>query len=577
MNVLPRKSHQDVSLVLCGAAGQGVQTIEEILVKSLHDGGFHVFASREYMSRVRGGNNSTEIRVSREPVNAFVDRIDLLLPLNQGVRQNIRERITGETVIIGDKEELGDELTDTAGEFIDVDLLEKGRNIGGKVYAGVVAAGIAASLFGIDRSVLYGFFEKRFEGREEILEKNKKAVDVGYEIGEKMRKDGSLDISLQEKGDSAGSVVMNGTDAVSLGAVAGGCDFVTSYPMSPATGVLTFMAKQSHRFEIAVEQAEDEIAAINLALGAAYGGARAMATTSGGGLALMSEGVSLSGITELPVVLHIGQRPGPATGMATRTEQADLEFALHAGHGEFPRAIFTPGSLEDAFYLAQQAFNLAAKYQTPVFVLTDQYFLNSYYDVVPFDTKGLVIEKHLVESTEEYQRYVITEDGISPRSVPGYGKGMVGTDSHEHDADGHAQEDFHLRKAMVEKRLRKMKGLQEEAVPPKLIGSEEYDNLVVAWGSTRHIVEEAVNTLGRNDTAVLHFSQVFPLPAVTVDHLKKAKKVIDVEGNATGQLAGLIRRETGFEIKDMILHYTGLQMSVETVADELRKRLPQGV
>ncbi|MGC9489607.1 MAG: 2-oxoacid:acceptor oxidoreductase subunit alpha [Thermovirgaceae bacterium] len=577
MNVLPRKGHRDVSLVLCGAAGQGVQTIEEILVKSLHDGGLHVFASREYMSRVRGGNNSTEIRIAREPVNAFADRIDLLLPLNRGVRRNIRERITGETIIIGDKEELGEELTDTEGQFIDVDLLEKGRKIGGTVYAGVVAAGIVAGLFDIDRSVLYGFFEKRFKNREEIIEKNKKAVETGYEIGTKLKEDGLIEISLPGKGNSRGSVVLNGTDAVSLGAVAGGCDFVTSYPMSPATGVLTFMAKHSHRFGIAVEQAEDEIAAINLALGASYGGARPMATTSGGGLALMSEGVSLSGITELPVVLHIGQRPGPATGMATRTEQGDLTFALHAGHGEFPKAVFAPGTLEEAFYLTQHAFNIAAKYQIPVFILTDQYFLNSFYDVPPFEMKDLAIRKHLVESTEDYQRYVITDDGISPRSVPGYGKGMVGTDSHEHDADGHVQEDFHLRKAMVEKRFRKMKGLEEEAVSPSLIGPEDYENLVVSWGSTRHIAEEALGVLGRKDTALLHFSQVYPLPAKTVGYLKRARKVIDVEGNATAQMAALIRRETGFEIPERILHYTGLQVSVEVVAEELRKRLSRGV
>jgi 2-oxoglutarate ferredoxin oxidoreductase subunit alpha len=302
-----------------------------------------------------------------------------------------------------------------------------------------------------------------------------------------------------------------------------------------------------------------------------------MATTSGGGLALMSEGISLGGITELPVVIHVGQRPGPATGMATRTEQADLEFVLHAGHGEFPKAVFAPGSLEEAFYLAQRAFNLAARYQTPVFILTDQYFLNSYYDIEPFDAEGLTIEKHIVESTEDYQRYVVTEDGISPRSVPGYGKGMVGTDSHEHDADGHVQEDFHLRKRMVEKRLRKMEGLKKETVSPTLLGTEDYDSLVIAWGSTRHIVEEAVKRLGRKGTAVLHFSQVYPLPKETESYLRKAKIVVDVEGNATGQLARLIRTETGFEIPRRILSYTGLQMSVEFVAEELRKLLSQEV
>jgi len=573
MNVLPRGDFRDVSLVLCGAAGQGVQTVEELLVQSLHKAGFHVFASREYMSRIRGGNNSTEIRVSRDPVNAFVDRIDLLLPLNQGVRENIRERINEGTVILGDKEELGEELSDTSGRFIDVDLLQKGRDIGGKVYVGVVAAGIVAGLFGIDKSVLYGFFEERFADREEILRKNRRAVDVGYETGDRMKEESLLEVFLPGKGSAKGTVVLTGTDAISLGAVAGGCDFVTSYPMSPATGVLTFIAEHSHRFGIAVEQAEDEIAVINLALGASYGGARPLATTSGGGLALMSEGVSLSGATELPVVIHVGQRPGPATGMATRTEQADLDLVLHMGHGEFPRAIFAPGTLEEAFYLCHRAFNLAAKYQIPVFILTDQYFLDSYYDIHPFEIGHLSIEKHLVESTVDYQRYVITEDGISPRSVPGYGKGMVGTDSHEHDADGHVQEDFHLRKAMVEKRLRKMRGLRQEAVPPTLIGPEEYENLVVAWGSTRHIVEEALERVGRDDTAVLHFAQVYPLSEDTEGYLRKARTVVAVEGNATGQLAGVIRRETGFEITERILHYTGLQISVESVIDGLRQRL----
>jgi 2-oxoglutarate ferredoxin oxidoreductase subunit alpha len=572
MVVLPKPNHHDISLVLCGAAGQGVQTVEEILVKALHEGGFHVFASREYMSRVRGGNNSTEIRVSSKPVNALVDRIDILIPFNSGLRQNIVERIDDGTTIIGDGKELGNELSGL-GRFVDVELFERAQTLGGKVYAGTLAAGIVAGLMEIDRTTLYNYFEGRFAGKADVIEKNKSAVDAGYEMAQKLKDDNVITVTMKVGERSNNSVVLNGTDAVSLGALAGGCDFLTSYPMSPATGVLTFMAKNARHFGVAVEQAEDEIAAINMALGASYGGARPMVSTSGGGLALMAEGISLSGITELPVVIHVGQRPGPATGMATRTEQADLDFALHVGHGEFPKVVYAPGTLEEAFYLTQKAFNVAAKYQVPVLVLTDQYFLNSYYDVEPFDTSNLTIESHIVESGPDYQRYVITEDGISPRSVPGFGVGLVGTDSHEHDAQGHVQEDFHLRKNMVEKRLRKLEGLKKEAIPPTLWGNEKYQNLIVAWGSTGPIIQEALKVLGRDDTALLHFSQVWPFPQEAAICLERATKLVAVEGNATGQFANLVRKETGIKIKHRVLHYSGLQMSVEWVAQRLEEIL----
>jgi len=244
MVVLPKPNHQDVSLVLCGAAGQGVQTVEEILVKALHEAGFHVFASREYMSRVRGGNNSTEIRVSSKPVNALVDRIDILIPFNSGLRQNIVERIDEGTIIIGDGKELWKELSEL-GSFVDVGLFERAQTLGGKVYAGTLAAGIVAGLMEIDRAILYNYFEGRFAGRADVIDKNKRAVDAGYEMAQKLKDDNVITVTMKVGERSNNSVVLNGTDAVSLGALAGGCDFLTSYPMSPATGVLTFMAKNA--------------------------------------------------------------------------------------------------------------------------------------------------------------------------------------------------------------------------------------------------------------------------------------------------------------------------------------------
>lgn len=573
----PAKGNRDISLVLCGAAGQGVQTIEEILVDSLKTAGYNVFASREYMSRVRGGNNSTELRISSGRVNAFVDRIDILLPLNGGVRPNIRKRITSGTLVIGDIEELKDEFSGPGVNFLNVPLIESGKEAGGPVYTGVVAAGLISELLGIPLKLPGAYIRGKFSSKgPDVVQNNMTALEKGAALARGLLDSGKIIMDIPGVEPYPGEIVINGSDAVSLGALAGGCDFITSYPMSPATGVLTFFAQHAREFGVAVEQAEDEIAAINMAIGASYGGARSMVSTSGGGLSLMSEGVSLAGITEIPVVLHIGQRPGPATGMATRTEQGDLNLAVFCGHGDIQRIVFAPGSLEQAFRLSRDAFNLAAEFHIPVFILTDQYFLNSYYNTPEFDISDFSVERHLVEAVPGYRRYEDTPTGVSPRSVPGFGEELVGTDSHEHDEVGHVQEDFDLRPRMVDKRLRKMKGILEKAEKPVLEGPDDYRNLVVSWGSTYHIVAEALATGGLKETAHLHFNQVFPLHPDTSGCLRKAKKVVAVEGNATGQFSDLVRRETGFLIQERILWYSGLQISVETVLNGLRQRFGQG-
>lgn len=570
----PSKGNSDLSLVLCGAAGQGVQTLEEILVDSFRKAGYHVFASREYMSRVRGGSNSTEIRISSGRVRALVDRIDILLPLNGGIRANIRKRISPGTLILGDAGEIKDELADTEGTFLNVPLMEKGQEAGGPVYTGIVAAGLLAGLLGVPSEIPAGLLRDRFLAKsEKIVNNNLSALEKGMDLFRELKTLKSASVDISRKKEAVGEMMMNGSDAVSLGALAGGCDFISSYPMSPATGVLTYLARHARTHAVAVEQAEDEIAAINMALGAAYGGARSMVSTSGGGLSLMGEGVSLAGITELPIVLHIGQRPGPATGMATRTEQGDLNLAIYSGHGDVPRAVFAPGSLEKAFRLTFKAFNLADEFQIPVFILTDQYFLNSFYNVPVFDTSGLKAQRFLVESDTGYRRYEVTESGVSPRSVPGFGKGIVGTDSHEHDEVGHVQEDFELRRRMVDKRLRKRKGIAERVIEPTMSGPNDYRNLVVTWGSLYHIVEEALEKAGLEETAHLHFDQVFPLHRGTRLYLEKARRVVAIEGNATGQFADLIRKETGFLIEDRILWYSGLQVPVETVVEKLLELL----
>lgn len=571
MITLPRQGNRDISIVICGAAGQGVQTVEELAVRMLKGAGFNVFGSREYMSRVRGGNNSTEIRVSSGPVKALVDRIDILIPLNRGVRPNIVKRIDTGTVIFGDSEEVGEEFAGLDSRFISIPFLENAREVGGKVYSSIVATGLIAGLFGVNVEGLKDYFDARFgaEKGEEVVLKNMDAMARGFGIGKGLETDGLMAVRVDVDPSLEGQIVMNGTNAVALGAIAGGCNMVTAYPMSPATGVLTFMAKNAARFGLAVEQVEDEIAAINMAVGGSYAGARPLVSTSGGGFALMAEGLSLAAVMETPVVIHVAQRPGPATGMATRTEQADLDLVVYSGHGEFPRIVFAPGTLEEAFYLTQKAFNLAARFQSPVLILMDQYFVNSFSNLFPFDLSGLSVEKHLVEASDEYRRFEVTGDGISLRSVPGFGTGIVGADSHEHDDEGHVWEDFDLRQRMNSKRLRKGEGIQAEALPPSLTGPKNYRKLVVCWGSTRPIVEEAVAGLDSDDVAVLHFAQVHPLHPDTARLLEKAEDVVIVEGNATGQLARHIRTATGYVIAKKVLHFNGLQLSVEDARERI--------
>jgi 2-oxoglutarate ferredoxin oxidoreductase subunit alpha len=298
-----------------------------------------------------------------------------------------------------------------------------------------------------------------------------------------------------------------------------------------------------------------------------------MVTTSGGGFALMVEGVSLAGMLESPIVIHLGQRPAPATGLPTRTEQADIELALYAGHGEFPRILFAPGTLEQAFYLTARAFNFADKFQMPVFVLSDQYLVDSYYNTAAFDVSKVKVEKYVVKTAADYKRYEMTPTGISPRGIPGFGKGLVCVDSDEHDAEGHITEDLKLRTRMVDKRLRKLESAKEEIIEPQLYPNRKYKNLVVCWGSTYPVVKEAIELLDKSDTSLLHFSQIYPLHKKTAAYLSKAKKVVIVEGNATAQLAKLIKLHAGFDIEHKILKYSGLQFSVEEVTVALKKIL----
>lgn len=562
---------ESISIGLCGQAGQGIQTVEHLLTRIFKLAGYNVFATKEYMSRIRGGMNSTSIRIGSGPVRAAVSTIDILVPLNKGALQHVERNISDRTIILADKEMIGVDIKQIRHNFVDVPFTGTAAEIGDKIYSNVVAVGTLAGLFGVELPTASNYVKKFFSAKSaDVVQKNLAALKKGFNFGVDLVKSSKINFDIIGDASVEDQVLVSGGEAVALGAIAGGCNFIASYPMSPSTSVLAFLARHAKTFDIIAEQAEDEIAAINMGLGAWYAGARAIVTTSGGGFALMTEGVSLAGMMESPIVIHLAQRPGPATGLPTRTEQGDLELALYAGHGEFPRIIFAPGKIEDAFTLTQRAFNLADKYQLPVFILTDQYFMDSYYNTAAPDLSKAKIEKHFTRTKKDYRRYEFTKSGISPRGVPGFGAGLVAVDSDEHDTEGHITEDLDLRIRMVDKRLNKGELLKKDNIPPELTGAKNYKNLIVCWGSTHNIIEEAVQKLGRDDVALLHFKQVYPLPDQTTGYLQKAEKTIIVENNATSQFAKLIKLCTGIDIDKKILKYNGLSFYVEELTEKLK-------
>jgi 2-oxoglutarate ferredoxin oxidoreductase subunit alpha len=569
---------EDISIVLCGEAGQGIQTVESILVQAIKMGGYHVFSTKEYMSRVRGGENSTQIRVSSRKVRAGIDRIDILVALSEGTINHLKNRISPETVIICD-----DKLLKTVDSknynIIRVPFLEKARELGGPIFSNVIAAGAISCILDIEKKVFDTCITAMFSRKgEKILEGDLNAGQEGYSIGKKLIDTGIIATNIPKDPSISDDILINGIEAVGFGCIAGGCRFMSSYPMTPSSSLQIFISQHASEFEMVFEQAEDEIAAINMALGASYAGARSLVATSGSGFALMVEAVGLSGMIETPVVIYVGQRPGPAVGLPTRTAQEDLDLVLYSGPGEFPRIIFAPGNFRDALELSYRSFNLADKYQIPVFILSDQYLADIYYNLSDLKLDGMEVENFIEKTDNDYLRYQFTPHGISPRGIPGYGNGLVLVDADEHDEEGHITEDLDLRTKMVQKRMKKMESIVEEVIPPELITlnendgkNEEYHTLIIAWGSTYWPIREAVEKLGRKDVAFLHFKQVYPLAPQTKELLEKAKKTIIFENNAKGQFANLIKLQLGFEIKEKVLKFNGMPFSVEEVLAVLHK------
>jgi len=550
-----------VNILIGGEAGQGLQTVGPIFAKSLVRSGFSVHVTQTYESRVRGGHNTFSIRSGTEKVMAGQEAIDILIALNEGAIDLHKDKVIDNGYLIGNAE-----WKRTEKNWIGVPL----KALGEEMYWNTASMGVASCLLGLTQVIIAKAIEDGL-GKER-LEANRKVLEASYQWmnGQVFRYE-PLPVIL----NPSRRLLMDGHEAIALGAISAGMKFCAFYPMSPSTSIAQTFINNTKKMDLVVEQAEDEIAAINMAIGASYAGVPSLVPTSGGGFALMVEAVSLAAISETPVVVVIGQRPGPATGLATRTEQGELWFILHSGHGEFPRAIFTPGTIEECFHLTRKAFELAERFQGPMFIMTDHFLADSYRDVEPIDISKLSYVKPGADPSSietPYLRYRISENGVSPRLLPGLSKHLVVADSHEHTEDGHLTENLSIRPKMVDKRFRKGDGIRSEVVPPEYRGDEKPEILFVSWGSSKGSVEEAASQLSSQGikTATLHFSQVWPMvPEQFIGHLGKADRVIGVESNATGQLASLIRRETGFQIKERISRYDGLAITPQYILRHL--------
>lgn len=555
----------EYNILIGGSAGQGLDTLSDFLERSIKKFGFYVFSNKDYMSRVRGGHNFIQIRFGENEIYSHKNELDLILALDENTISYHKDRLKDDGIIISDKS-----IKNEYKKNIKLPLIETAKGLSLSKAFTSVAAGVILKYFSIDLENIDKYFSSKLS--EDVRNKNIQAVKLGYDLIESKHK--------MQGNDLSDHILINGNNAIALGAIAGGLDFYSAYPMTPATSIMTYLAKKQVETGMVVDQAEDEIAAINFAIGASYAGARAMTGSSGGGVSLMVEAFGLAGITETPIVIVDSQRPGPATGLPTRTEQSDLSFLLTASQGEFPRILISVRNAEDAFYKTVKALNLADKYQTVVILLTDQYLADSNITIPKYNLNNIEIERYIsngeeLKEDEEYKRYKVTQSGISPRMIPGNSKNQVVlVDSDEHTEESHITEEAEVRNAQMEKRMKKLELIKKDIEEPEFIGKEDLEILLLGFGSTYGALKDAVEELNNQGEKVgaLSFGDIYPLPKEGLrKYAKQAKKIINVEQNFTGQLGKLITQETGILMNYSILKYDGRQICGNDIVARLRK------
>lgn len=579
---------QDLRIKLAGEAGQGVESNGAGFARALTRAGLYVFTASDYMSRIRGGHNSYLLRVSAEKVLVHRDAVHLLLAFNaQAVTTHLPELLPEGAIIYDEGMTVPEAQAAAAGvQLFPLPLRELAEKAGGsRIMVNTAALGAAAAVTGLDLAPVESVIEDNFGSKKgaAVAAANLRVARAAYEAAGERYAD-RFPWKLPKVDNAPRRYLLNGNQAIAMGALAGGCRFISAYPMTPASSIFEWLTAHARSFGLVSKQMEDEIAAVTMAIGASYVGARAMTATSGGGLSLMVEALGLAGMAEVPLVVVNAMRPGPSTGMPTRSDQGDLLFVTHLAQGEFPRIILAPGNVRQCFEAGYRAFNLADRYQTPVIILTDGFLATSLETVdrddLPFDQveidRGQLLDAAALDRLEErYARFRVTESGISPRALPGHPKAVYTTPSDEHTEYGAFEsEDAANRLQQHAKRMRKLETARAEMEGPSLYGPEEADITLVGWGSTLGALREAADLLNEDrpgSANVLHFADLWPFPPAAEAAVARARRLVVVEENYTGQFARLLATETGRRADHLITRYDGRAVTPDYILQHLKE------
>ena len=563
--------HHLFTLKLGGAAGQGIKSIGLTFSRICTRSGYYIYNYTEYPSLIRGGHNMMQTTVSADPINSPTLHTSLLIALNQDtVNLHHQEMVDGGIILFDKDAGITTDQVSSKINIVAIPLAKLAQDVGGKaIMANTVAMGATMALLKGNLQHFKDLLTHEFADKpKEVAEINHKAAQAGYDFALKNFSNLIKEIIPQRQNQSK-QMVISGNEACAFGAISAGVQFAAMYPMTPATNILHNMAPHQEKFGFIYKQPEDEIAALQMAIGAANAGARSMTATSGGGFCLMQEGVSLAGMTETPVVIINVMRNAPATAMPTWSEQGDLRLVLHSGHGDFPRIVLAAGDAKECFELTQQAFNLAEKYQTPVILLSDKIIAENDQSFELFSDKFEVERgKYSDKKIPDYKRYELTDEGISLRVPLGSGNFFI-ANSDEHDELGFSMEEIAMRNSQMEKRNRKLEVCRHQDMPePILYGAKDADVTIVSWGSNKGSIIDALRYYP--NVNYLHLTWINPFPIETVKQvLGQAKYKLNIEQNYGAQMAGWIAEQTGIRILDNLLKYDGRPIYPEEIMEKL--------